>query len=478
MARWLALGLATPGCGLELADPFLGDGVVIQRDISTEIWGTSSEDEVRVSLDGVPMASATVADGAWSVTLPAQAAAYNRTLMIMDGASTEQLRVSFGEVLLCGGQSNMDMAVNFPNFHADNGTAEVAAAGRYSGAITLKCLRGRPCDFGFFHWYPVTPDTLGNFSAICWYTGKAIYEYHKGKVPIGLIQGENGGTVIERFITNESIATCGAQHNSTTCKGGPDQVFYDMIVGGLTPFKVGAILWDQAEADMTDDCPHTLLYPCLERELVRTWRAALGGQDVPFVAVQLPGYTEHVFEMRLAQEQGLEGLERTALLPTYDLSCPHCPNGAVHNTDKQDVAARVTQQLLHLLYGEDVAIGPRVVNVSSTAATTEGLWELAVTFDSPQLSLKGTRNCTTCCDSGAGDFDVSADGASWVAGKEASIEGSTISFQVELSSAPSQMRYTASQLFPQCGVYNQHGLPAYPFAVPVPVSAASPSVIL
>ena len=81
--------------------------------------------------------------------------------------------------------------------------------------------------------------------------------------------------MIERFITNESIATCGAQHSATTCKGGqdwgPDQVFYDMIVGGLTPFKVGAILWDQAEADMTANCPHTHLYPCLERELVRTW---------------------------------------------------------------------------------------------------------------------------------------------------------------------------------------------------------------
>merc|ERR1711971_196352 len=119
----------------------------------------------------------------------------------------------------------------------------------------MKCLRGRPCDYGHFEWLSLTPDAVANFSAICWYTGKAIYDYHKGSVPVGLIEGENGGTVIERFITNHSIAKCGAQTGPSNCTGGqdwgPDQGFYDKIVGGLTPFKVGAIIWDQAEADMT-----------------------------------------------------------------------------------------------------------------------------------------------------------------------------------------------------------------------------------
>ena len=32
------------------------------------------------------------------------------------------------------------MTVNWPTFHADNGTAEAAAAGRYSGGISLKAV--------------------------------------------------------------------------------------------------------------------------------------------------------------------------------------------------------------------------------------------------------------------------------------------------------------------------------------------------
>lgn len=465
---------------LELAAPFLGNGVVIQRDVETQLWGTSSEAKVSVHLDGVAVATAAVdaASRSWSVQLPAQAASFNRTLKVSDDSAMISAHINFGEVLLCGGQSNMDMTVNMQKFHADNGTAEVAAAGRYTGGISLKCLRGRPCDYGIFDWFPVTPDTLANFSAICWYTAKSIYEYHGGKVPLGLIEGENGGTVIERFVANESIATCGAQHNSTTCTGGqdwgPDEVFYDMIVGALSPFKVGAIIWDQAEADMTAKCQHTAVYPCLERELVRTWRGPLGGQDLPFVVVQLPGYTDHVFDMRLAQEEGLVGLDRTALLPTYDLSCPNCPNGAVHNTDKEDVAARATQQLLNLMYGEPFVAGPRVGDVTAQPGA-KGSWEVSVSFEltggTAPLQLLGTRNCTSCCQNAGADFDASADGgATWVAAKSAMLAddgSSVVRFQVEMPKMPTLVRYTASQVFPQCAVYNQEKLPAYPFLASV-----------
>jgi hypothetical protein len=56
------------------------------------------------------------------------------------------------------------------------------------------------------HWYDVTPTELPYFSAVCWYTGKALYERTGSTVPIGLIMGANGGTAIEMFMPKASVA--------------------------------------------------------------------------------------------------------------------------------------------------------------------------------------------------------------------------------------------------------------------------------
>eukprot|EP00928_Gymnodinium_smaydae_P063737 TRINITY_DN47231_c0_g1_i1.p1 TRINITY_DN47231_c0_g1~~TRINITY_DN47231_c0_g1_i1.p1 ORF type:complete len:503 (+),score=44.60 TRINITY_DN47231_c0_g1_i1:66-1574(+) len=482
MARALFLfsSFALPVTSLDFADPFLGQGTVIQRGVATPLWGTSADGQVDIKIDDRLVAT-TLADsvGHWSTSLPAMEAAFNRTLTITDRSGARSLTVSFGDVLMCAGQSNMDMAVNYGPFHADNGSAECAAAGRYTGGISLKGVQGRPTirpvkDRGdIFHWFPVTPESLSFFSAVCWYTGKALYEHHAGQVPIGLIQGENGGTPIEKFIPNASIEFCGAREPPRTCQGQPDQFFYNTIVGRLRSYSMGAIIWDQAEADMMPLCQHIGFYPCLERELVRTWREAFGGPHVPFIAVQLPGYTKGVFDMRLAQEKGLEGLDNVAVLPTYDLSFPKSPYGPVHNTDKQDVALRLAHQLRRLLYGDAALEGPRAVRATSREITG-GIYEVTVTFGASPLQLAGTRNCSDCCaqQRRGADFDVSADGQHWTQGAEAAVVGAgaaAVRFRTAsaLPGAPKLVRYTASQVFPQCAVYGPTMLPAFPFQLEV-----------
>ena len=122
---------------------------------------------------------------------------------------------------------------------------------------------------------------------------------------------------------------------------------YHTIIGSLGRYRVGAIIWDQAEADLS--CNHTAQFACLQRGLVSSWRSGLGGaatgpSATPVVAVQLPGYMgdckqycPDLINMRLAQEAGFAGDVRGAVSATYDLSCPHCPFGSVHNTHKTSV---------------------------------------------------------------------------------------------------------------------------------------------
>jgi hypothetical protein len=112
------------------------------------------------------------------------------------------------------------------------------------------------------HWYEVTPTSLPTFSAVCWYAGKALFDWHGGRVPFGLVMGANGGTAIEMFMPAASVAACGTPescHQNVSDYG----QFYNEIIGRLDAYRVGAIVWDQAEADLS--CNHTNIYPCLEQ---------------------------------------------------------------------------------------------------------------------------------------------------------------------------------------------------------------------
>eukprot|EP00664_Eupelagonemidae_sp_cell27_P000380 gene380-6370_t len=136
---------APPGAGPQFAVLFQS-GAVLQHGVVTEVWGTGAEGEVTLSIDGAAVATASAgAGGSWTAELPAQPAGFKRTLTATDaGGSSTAATVSFGVVVLCSGQSNMGMPVYNPTpkggrigFQADNGTAEAAAAGRYSGGIWL-----------------------------------------------------------------------------------------------------------------------------------------------------------------------------------------------------------------------------------------------------------------------------------------------------------------------------------------------------
>jgi hypothetical protein len=276
-------------------------------------------------------------------------------------------------------------------------------------------------------------------------------------------------------------------------------------------------VWDQGERDVHCFAPatnHTARYPCLERQLIKTWRAGFES-DFAFVAVQLPGYigdcdatganpdasyyncVPGVFDMRLAQEMGVSSEQHAAVVATYDLSCPfgvktpQCPYGSVHNVNKTIITERVVAQLIRLLKIQPSLIteGPRAVKVSAVqdgaanvSAVQDGettdptTWLIRVEFNGgtgPLLQV-GTQYCVHCCTRSPGndtaDFDASADGGlTYVNGTTPQLaeSGTSVTFSVSMPTKPTHVRYTANQGFPQCAVYNQEGYPAFPFVLAV-----------
>ena len=136
--------------------PLFSDGMILQRDAATKVWGVGAKPGATVTVTVKPasagsggggdrsLALSTAAatagdDGAWTTTLTPVAAAASTTVTATDGAATATLRdVAFGDVLLCGGQSNM----GFGPWSVAPLRSHVASPGRGDTAILSSSSSG------------------------------------------------------------------------------------------------------------------------------------------------------------------------------------------------------------------------------------------------------------------------------------------------------------------------------------------------
>jgi len=230
----------------------LGDHMVLQRaPARASIYGSATPGAaVSVALSAttgrpVPSPVATVnatadTNGVFSVKLPALMGgsdAYQITATTAaDDAAVVLHDVLFGDVWLCGGQSNMQFSVG----NASNATAEIAAAdgfplirlfttarhyNRTSEAteqVDLDIAPSQP-------WSVASADAVGgpwgtNFSAVCWFSGRDVFLRPGGGHPIGLVSVNWGGSAIAPWMSPAAVAQCprpsaGDRRNSTgsTC---------------------------------------------------------------------------------------------------------------------------------------------------------------------------------------------------------------------------------------------------------------------
>ena len=109
----------------------LSDGMVLQRaPAKAVVWGLASPGlPVTTQFEGRMLTTTTDQSGVWRQVLPPmEATSDGRTLTFNSTEGSAELRgVLFGEVFLCGGQSNMAYT---PHSMAgmNNATAEIAAA--------------------------------------------------------------------------------------------------------------------------------------------------------------------------------------------------------------------------------------------------------------------------------------------------------------------------------------------------------------
>lgn len=250
-----------------------GSSMVLQRNKPVPIWGwANAGTTVQTTFQGTTYNATADSTGLWKLTLPSQPANAVPSTLAFTASTGESQTLSdvlFGDVILCSGQSNMEVTVNW----AANATAEIAAANNYpliritsgpeQGSFNLNTVTPGPYNelaVTNLPWSHATNITVGclvagcsgwNYlSAACWFTVRDTFDALGGSVPMGAIAQTYGGTSIQWWSPAEALAQCDAPPGSACCNyGGNSSCLYDSQIAPYTigPTGLTAALWYQGE---------------------------------------------------------------------------------------------------------------------------------------------------------------------------------------------------------------------------------------
>ena len=108
-----------------------------------------------------------------------------------------------GEVWLCSGQSNMEMAINV----SANAAREIASA-NYPNIRLFSVARktaAKPQSDCAGNWVSCSPQTVPGFSAVAYFFGRKLHK--QLDVPIGLIHSSWGATPAEAWMSRETLVS-------------------------------------------------------------------------------------------------------------------------------------------------------------------------------------------------------------------------------------------------------------------------------
>jgi sialate O-acetylesterase len=235
----------------------------------------------------------------------------------------------------------------------------------------------------------------------------------------------------------------------------PTALFNGMIAP-LVPFAMRGVIWYEGESNVARAAQYERLFPAL----IRSWRAAFGIGDFPFLYVQIAPFAyadrgpDEPGELRDAQRRTLALVEKVGMAVTMDVGDPR----DIHPRDKVTVGERLARQALSLAYGRDIVpSGPLFRSVTAEAGA------LRVAFD--HAGGLATRD-------GAAPSHFELAGADGVFRPAvARIDGETILVRADGLAEPTAVRY-AFGAADQPNLVNGAGLPASSFRAALAAPAA------
>ncbi|XP_070761395.1 sialate O-acetylesterase isoform X2 [Enoplosus armatus] len=445
------------------------------------LWGYGPEGaQVTVFLSG-PITQKTlpikVKEGIWRATLDPVKAGGPYTVTVASQNITASLTdVLFGDVWLCGGQSNM----YFKTSQIFNASEELALAAKYPHVRTfMAALKQSETELTDLiqvelPWSVPTAD-LTEFSAVCWLFGR--YMYENLKYPIGLVESCWGGTPIEVWSSSRVLQKCGLEQT----RNGPKEnsVLWNAMIHPMLNMTLKGALWYQGEANAAY---HQEKYNCCFPAMIDDWRMAFhqgSGQqtalDFPFGFVQLSTYqkgsTDDGFANIRWHQTADTGfvpnprMQKTFMAVALDLPDETSPYGTIHPRDKQDVAYRLTLGARVVAYNEkDLPfLGPFPKQIQSTRMY------VSITYDQTVSVTPSNDIFEICC---SGIQAPCGPQSTWVPAPIMQWDQTSVQISANLCPPAAEvaaLRYAWRDWpcdFKACPIYSTSGiLPAPPFII-------------
>jgi len=182
----------------------VSDSMVLQRDRPIAIWGWASpQEEVTVEFNNRKYTTRADASKRWRLSLPPMKAGGPYTMQIQASNQIILKDILIGDVWLCSGQSNMEMAMD----HLEEKYADVIAHCENSNirqfTVSTKKYSFTPLDDVEGRWISADAQSVLRFSATAYFFARSLYQ--KYKIPVGLIHSSWGSTPIEAWISEEGL---------------------------------------------------------------------------------------------------------------------------------------------------------------------------------------------------------------------------------------------------------------------------------
>jgi len=375
--------------------------MVLQRNSDkTRLWGTTDSEVVNLRIRKgdkvIDDYEAKVNNKQWEVKLKSYPEGGPFDILVKTSNLVTYRDVMFGDVFLCSGQSNMEMAVS-QVFNAD---VEMKDSVNYPYLRMFRVNHNdadSPRDNVQGEWKTSSPEALSGawdngFSAVCYFYGRNLYVALKGAVPIGLIETNWGGTRVETWMSEDARKVCNDTDISSSNDPNAASHMWNGQVVPLLKYNILGAIWYQGEANGGDQRSADR-YRCSFPAMIQDWRAKWNVGDFPFYFVQISGWQPGANwgNFRLAQLEALK-LPNTYFVSSLDIGHPT----DIHPQNKQEVGRRLSLISLNQIYKTGVRYkGPEAS--SATQKNDTIVINLDNVTPGTRVQMFKTPECTECC---------------------------------------------------------------------------------
>lgn len=342
---------------------FFSDGMVMQQQINTNLWGTATPKKrvvVTTGWDRKQYSTTTDVFGKWKLSVETPAAGGPYDITFDDGKQLVLKNVLIGELWICSGQSNMEMPMKgFKNQPIENANMDILKSKnpnlrlftvkRNSTLTPQEDVKGE--------WFEATPASVSEFSATAYYFGRLVQDVLD--VPVGLICVAWGGSAAEAWMTEEWLKPFPGKKIPRTeadivSKNRTPTVLYNAMLHPLIGIGMRGVIWYQGEDNY--DRAHT--YADMFATLINGWRSEWKQGDFPFYYCQIAPYDYGIITepgkdvinsayLREAQAQTEHRVANTGMAVLLDAGM----RTGIHPRDKQTPGERLAFLALNKTYG-------------------------------------------------------------------------------------------------------------------------------